>query len=74
MIDSGYRGLIYGYIPICDGCYDEAESEESFEDAVQAIRDYGWQTIRNEEDTDWLNYCPDCEIALSEGDSILLLI
>jgi hypothetical protein len=58
MIDERYGKYYLG----CDGCqYEIDEPEESFEEAVEAIKDYGWSTKRNESDTDWLNYCQDCK-------------
>ena len=46
------------YTPVCDGCGDSLEPCDTRQDAVEAMREQGWKTRR--EDGELCNYCEDC--------------
>jgi len=47
------------FTPICDICGDPLEIEDSFDDAVKAMRAAGWKT--NKYGDEWENVCTDCQ-------------
>jgi len=46
------------HTPTCDYCGDELPAEFDFHDAVQAKKDAGWRSVKD--DDEWSDYCPDC--------------
>ncbi len=55
MIDKSY-GKFYIY---CDGCGEELETADTFDEALSLIDAEGWTTKRL--DTEWAHLCPKCE-------------
>jgi hypothetical protein len=53
MIDKRY-GKFY---PTCDGCGEELEPCDSFDEAKESMRDAGWEYSRQFES----NLCPICQ-------------
>jgi hypothetical protein len=54
MIDKSYGKF---YIA-CDGCGEELETADTFDEALSRIDAEGWETKRM--GTDWINLCPTC--------------
>jgi len=54
MIDKSYGKF---YIA-CDGCGEELETADTFDEALSLIDAEGWETKRL--GTDWINLCPTC--------------
>lgn len=50
------RDTYYGYVPTCDRCGWTLKSEGYYEDAIDAMHDYGWYF---DYDND-LYYCDEC--------------
>lgn len=52
----------YGrYIPACDGCGAALETEDNFQDAVDAKRNAGWRSRKYGDE--WTDLCPVCQVA-----------
>lgn len=54
MIDKSY-GKFY---TTCDGCGEELDPADTFDDARNQLEVEGWETKRL--DTEWANLCPTC--------------
>lgn len=51
---------LYGkYRPVCDCCGDMLDSFDSYFEAVRAMKEAGWKTVKAE-DGEWENYCDLC--------------
>jgi Fe2+ or Zn2+ uptake regulation protein len=55
MIDKSYGKF---YIA-CDGCGEELETADTFDEAKSRIDAEGWKTIKM--DNEWAHLCPKCE-------------
>jgi len=55
MIDKSYGKF---YIS-CDGCGEELETADTFDEAKSRIDAEGWKTIKM--DNEWVHLCPNCE-------------
>jgi len=55
MIDKSYGKF---YIA-CDGCGEELETADTFDEAKGRIDAEGWKTIKM--DNEWAHLCPNCE-------------
>lgn len=45
----------------CDGCSEDYDTGESdFRGAIEEIKEVGWRIGRNEDDSDWVHFCPSC--------------
>ena len=52
----------YGkYIAVCDMCGDTLPAEDTYNDAIRAIKEAGWST--KNADGEWINTCSTCEEA-----------
>lgn len=52
----------YGkHIPTCDNCGDTLDAEDTFDDAVQAMKDEGWTVKYVGGEVEWENLCTCCQ-------------
>lgn len=58
MLDMEYGN----YFVVCDGCHEVLDGFESFDEAVEGIKDEGWST--NKEGVVYEHYCPACQEAM----------
>ena len=47
------------YVLVCDECGREVKYFNTFDEAVEYKRDYGWKSRK--EDGEWVTLCPDCQ-------------
>jgi hypothetical protein len=47
------------YTPVCDMCLDELLTEQSFQDAVDAMKEAKWKFKKV--NGEWQNTCTDCQ-------------
>jgi len=61
MVDKRYGK----FVPMCDGCELELPSEDSFQDAIDAMKQKGWtsEPLGEGPNKMWANMCPDCQEA-----------
>lgn len=57
-VDRQYGKVVF----TCDECGDDLETGEGdFLAALQFMKEEGWQTVRNADDTEWVHICNECD-------------
>jgi len=64
-IERRGRGADRHYVLVCDHCGDEAGDFDTFEDAVDGKRDYGFHSTKAS--GFWEDVCEDCWDRLNQG-------
>jgi hypothetical protein len=57
------------FTPYCGGldCEAELQAEETWQDAVDAVKAAGWTSKKDEKSGDWEHYCKKCKEAIPDA-------
>lgn len=56
-----YDRCLDAYIPTCDYCGTELEARYTFSGAVDAKKQNGWHSFKDDKTEEWTDMCPTCQ-------------